>query len=76
MTQRSEPGGDMTLYHASSYYEEPVEALRFSNPYGTIVIDLVSLLDLASPTELLEAGASHLCASPRAVLDHIHSAFG
>ncbi|WGS22298.1 MULTISPECIES: HAD family hydrolase [unclassified Bradyrhizobium] len=26
--------------------------------------------------ELVEAGASHLCASPRAVLDHIHSSFG
>ncbi|WP_407166319.1 HAD family hydrolase [Bradyrhizobium sp. ORS 111] len=26
--------------------------------------------------ELIEAGASHLCASPRAVLDHIHSSFG
>lgn len=26
--------------------------------------------------ELIEAGASHLCASPRAVRDHIHSSFG
>ncbi|WP_407148054.1 HAD family hydrolase [Bradyrhizobium sp. ORS 86] len=26
--------------------------------------------------ELIEAGASHLCASPRAVLDHTHSSFG
>ena len=26
--------------------------------------------------ELTEAGASHLCASPRAVLDHIHSSLG
>ena len=52
MTLRSEPDGDTTLYHAFSYYDEPVEALRFSNPYGTIVIDLVSLLDLAAPTEL------------------------
>ena len=26
--------------------------------------------------ELIEAGASHLCASPRAVFDHIHSSFG
>lgn len=25
--------------------------------------------------ELIEAGASHLCASPRAVLEHIHSSF-
>ncbi|MCC8981765.1 HAD family hydrolase [Bradyrhizobium acaciae] len=29
-----------------------------------------------TPEELVEAGASHLCASPRAVLDHIHSSFG
>ncbi|MBR0795632.1 HAD family hydrolase [Bradyrhizobium jicamae] len=29
-----------------------------------------------SAEELIEAGASHLCASPRAVLDHIHSSFG
>ncbi|HBY29279.1 MAG TPA: HAD family hydrolase, partial [Bradyrhizobium sp.] len=29
-----------------------------------------------TPQELTEAGASHLCASPRAVLDHIHSSFG
>ena len=29
-----------------------------------------------SAEELVEAGASHLCASPRAVLDHIHSSFG
>ncbi|WP_029078995.1 HAD family hydrolase [Bradyrhizobium sp. th.b2] len=29
-----------------------------------------------TPEELLEAGASQLCASPRAVLDHIHSSFG
>jgi phosphoglycolate phosphatase len=26
--------------------------------------------------ELIEAGASHLCASPRAVLDHIHNSLG
>ena len=29
-----------------------------------------------TPEELIGAGASHLCASPRAVLDHIHSSFG
>lgn len=29
-----------------------------------------------SSEELIEAGASHLCASPRAVLDHIGSSFG
>ncbi|MGY3533648.1 HAD family hydrolase [Bradyrhizobium sp. USDA 4452] len=29
-----------------------------------------------TPEELTSAGASHLCASPRAVLDHIHSSFG
>jgi phosphoglycolate phosphatase len=29
-----------------------------------------------TPEELIEAGASHLCATPRAVLDHIHSSFG
>jgi hypothetical protein len=61
MSQRSDPDGGSTHYHAFSYYEEPVEALRFSNPYGTIVIDLVSLLDLASPTELLEAGSFPTC---------------
>ncbi|MGY3488526.1 phosphoglycolate phosphatase [Bradyrhizobium sp. USDA 4011] len=29
-----------------------------------------------TPEELIGAGASHLCATPRAVLDHIHSSFG
>lgn len=29
-----------------------------------------------TPEELTEAGASQLCATPRAVLDHIHSSFG
>jgi len=29
-----------------------------------------------SAEELVEAGASHLCASPLMVLDHIHSSFG
>ncbi len=34
------------------------------------------LYGYGSRDELAEAGAAHLCASPRAVLDHIHSSFG
>ncbi|MBC8072881.1 MAG: hypothetical protein IAG13_31455 [Deltaproteobacteria bacterium] len=48
-------------FHAFSYQGEPVEALRFSNPYGTVVLDLVSLLDLAAPSELLENGLFPSC---------------
>jgi phosphoglycolate phosphatase len=34
------------------------------------------LYGYGSEEELIGAGASHVCASPRALLDHIHSAFG
>jgi phosphoglycolate phosphatase len=34
------------------------------------------LYGYGSREELIEAGASHLCATPRAILEHIHSAFG
>jgi phosphoglycolate phosphatase len=34
------------------------------------------LYGYGSEEELVGAGASHVCASPRALLDHIHSAFG
>jgi phosphoglycolate phosphatase len=34
------------------------------------------LYGYGSEQELLEAGASHVCASPRALLEHIHSTFG
>ncbi len=34
------------------------------------------LYGYGSEQELVEAGASHLCASPRALLEHIHSTFG
>lgn len=46
---------DSTLYHAFEYEGTPVEALRFSNPYGTLVIDMVSLLDLSGTTGLLQS---------------------
>lgn len=42
-----------SLYHAFSYNTDRVEALRFSNPYGTLVVDLVSLRDLGAETDLL-----------------------
>jgi phosphoglycolate phosphatase len=34
------------------------------------------LYGYGSEEELVGAGASHVCATPRALLDHIHSAFG
>ncbi len=34
------------------------------------------LYGYGSEQELVEAGASHVCASPRALLEHIHSTFG
>jgi phosphoglycolate phosphatase len=34
------------------------------------------LYGYGSKDELVAAGASHLCATPRALLEHIHSAFG
>ena len=34
------------------------------------------LYGYGSEEELVGAGASHVCASPRALLDHIHSVFG
>ena len=34
------------------------------------------LYGYGSKEELIEAGASHVCATPRAVLDHIHSPIG
>jgi hypothetical protein len=43
---------DESLYHALSYETRPIEAIRYSNPFGTLVIDLVSPLDLAALNEL------------------------
>jgi hypothetical protein len=39
-------------FHGLSYDDRPIEALRYSNPFGTVVIDLVSPLDLAAPNDL------------------------
>lgn len=39
-------------FHGLSYDGVPIEAIRFSNPFGTLVIDMVSPLDLAAPNEL------------------------
>ena len=62
---------------------DPAQALMIGDRSHDVVgatkngIDAIGVTyGYGSPTELLEAGASHLCASPRAVLDHIHSAFG
>jgi hypothetical protein len=42
-----------SLFHYFSYYEQPVEAIRFSNPFMSFVLDLVSLQDLGrGPTFL------------------------
>jgi hypothetical protein len=43
---RENDGGP--LYHRFSYEDQPVEAIRFSNPYMSIVLDLVSLTGVAS----------------------------
>lgn len=50
LTQRSED--EESLYHALSYDSTPIEAIRYSNPFGTLMLDLVSPLDLATPNEL------------------------
>ena len=44
---RGDPGN--ALFHWFSYDSAPVEAIRFTNPYMSLVIDLTSLLDLAQP---------------------------
>jgi hypothetical protein len=49
-TQRADD--ETSLYHSLSYEGEPIEAIRYSNPFGTLVLDLVSPLDLAAPNEL------------------------
>jgi hypothetical protein len=44
---RDEGGGP--LFHRHRYDGNPVSAIRFSNPYMSIVLDLVSLTGVASP---------------------------
>ncbi|MEM6993066.1 MAG: hypothetical protein AAF721_21315 [Myxococcota bacterium] len=44
---RGDPGSD--LFHFFAYAGEPVLAIRFTNPFMSVVVDLVSLLDLAVP---------------------------
>ncbi len=39
-------------YHYFSFYGVPVDAIRYSNPFGTVVIDTVDLISLASPNDL------------------------
>lgn len=60
------PRGDgREVYHYFSYDEVPVSAVRFSNPFGTFVLDLVSLLDLAAPSDaLLADGVTEKAAWP------------
>ncbi len=48
----SRESDETSLYHTLSYLGTPIEAIRYSNPFGTIVLDLVSPLDLAAPNEL------------------------
>ncbi len=45
-TPRAGPG-DASAFHQVSYEGEPVSAVRFSNPTFSLVLDLVSLRDLA-----------------------------
>jgi hypothetical protein len=42
-----------SLFHYFSYRGQPIEAIRFSNPFASFVIDLVSLRDLASDLAFL-----------------------
>jgi hypothetical protein len=49
--RETDPG---SLFHYFSYGEgNPIEAIRFSNPYASFVLDLVSLRDLASELSFL-----------------------
>ncbi|MBL4683129.1 MAG: hypothetical protein JKY37_00955 [Nannocystaceae bacterium] len=49
---RGEPGS--ALFHWFAYEGEQVQAIRFTNPYMSVVIDLTSLLDLAVPDPLTD----------------------
>ncbi|HET6582875.1 MAG TPA: hypothetical protein VFG69_05500 [Nannocystaceae bacterium] len=53
--------GGHSVYHYFTYARDaPVMAVRFSNPFGTLVLDLVSLIDLATPTTAIIADESSL----------------
>ncbi|MBP7287479.1 MAG: hypothetical protein KBB21_12715 [Nannocystaceae bacterium] len=52
-------------YHRMSFEGTPVEAIRYSNPYGSVVIDMVDLLGLASPNDLPGGGFSECFADFR-----------
>lgn len=49
-----------SIYHYFQYARDArIQAIRFSNPFGTLVLDLVSLIDLATPTTaIVPDGAS------------------
>ena len=75
--------GDLLAYAIETTSIDPSQALMIGDRSHDIVgarhngIRAIGVLyGYGSEQELVEAGASHLCASPRAVLDHIQSAFG
>lgn len=46
-------GQELTRYHTMAYFDEQVEAIRFSNPYLSFVLDLTDLESLAAQPSIV-----------------------
>jgi len=75
--------GDLLAYAIDTAGVDPSQALMIGDRSHDMVGAKTNgirgigvLYGYGSREELIEAGASHVCVSPRAVLQHIHSAFG
>ena len=75
--------GDLLAYAIETTGVDPSQALMIGDRSHDMVgarnngiRGIGVLYGYGSEEELVGAGASHVCASPRALLDHIHSVFG
>jgi phosphoglycolate phosphatase len=75
--------GDLLAYALEETGVDPAQAVMIGDRSHDVIgakrngIRAVGVTyGYGTAAELIEAGASHLCASPRAVFDHIHSSFG
>jgi phosphoglycolate phosphatase len=75
--------GDLLAYALEETGVDPAQALMIGDRSHDVIgakrngIHAVGVTyGYGTAAELIEAGASHLCASPRAVFDHIHNSFG
>jgi phosphoglycolate phosphatase len=75
--------GDLLAYAIDTAGVDPSQALMIGDRSHDMVgarnngiRGIGVLYGYGSEEELVGAGASHVCASPRALLDHIHSALG